>query len=895
MASAQNSQPNRLKVPTSELHESAFYEFMIQNCQEDLKKILVSPNADDHFGLLINYVELNVSCSGICNELLRNPDKVLSAGDKAGGRALRYIYENFSDNRDLVLKRFVHVRIHSMPSCWNRYMTTFPGCKERGNFITIVGTVVRTKGAKLLEYRKGYRCSKCKQVTLVEAPASRFHAFPKSQDKCPNLCVGGKVVPCEDDTNIDKSCRLKDYQEIKLQEQSKLIDELPKALWVILENDLVNSCKPGDDVIVTGKLYLRWPPFRVNQILSPEYAFLANHIQVNNDQKAAVVFTDEIVRSYQEFWNQYENNPFEGRKLILKSFCPQVYGMYLVKLATFVVLAGGVSKSKSGSSIRGESHLLLVGDPGTGKSQMLKYVSQLIPRSLMTTGAGTTSAGLTVSAVKDGGEWHLEAGSLVLADGGVCCIDEFSHIKEHDRISIHEAMEQQSISVAKAGMVCSLSTKCTIIAACNPKLTKYDTAENLEINIGLASPLLSRFDLIIVLRDLENDSWDEYLCDYVLYNAMQPIDTKSKHLYDGLWDTDKLQSYLVLIKEKKPAMTDDALIILNKYYQLQRDSAYRNVARTTVRMFESLIRLAEGHARLMYRDCVLIHDAITAVSLMEASMQTSALASMPNSLHISFPEDPLQEYYNQAKLLLETLGLPKLWAVEKIYLENFMKTSKNVNPEPPPPPLTNNYLDRQQNVKSPLCVTETQSSQFASSVSQRQQQSVNIIPDSSSSQIPSSFRDGQIPSYNADEELFAPEVSEFFNDDDFINEPSTPEVNLIQPSTSRSPQPSTSRSPQPSTSGRSSEPSISKRSSEPSTSRKIQETISSNRIRLQDINFQESHVIEKEPNIRKRKASNVETDQSQSSTSSNESEQPKHTSLHEHTMSILSRFRREET
>ena len=265
-----------------------------------------------------------------------------------------------------------------------------------------------------------------------------------------------------------------------------------------------------------------------------------------------------------------------------------------------------------------------------GKSQFLRFAASLSPRAVLTTGVGTTSAGLTCAAVRNAasGEFALEAGALVLADQGVCCIDEFGCIRDQDRTTIHEAMEQQHLSVAKGGIVCKLNCRATIIAVMNPRDCLYDNHLSLAVNTGLGTPLLSRFDLIFKLIDTSDSQRDErittYLLDQAIYgNVMQSQQSddpsESPTLLQEPWPLEKLRAYIGMVKERFcPVVTDEAAMLLELHYKACRASQSRTIP-VTVRFLESLIRLSQAHARLMYRDTVTLLDAVAVIRVMECS------------------------------------------------------------------------------------------------------------------------------------------------------------------------------------------------------------------------------------------------------------------------------------
>eukprot|EP00899_Mesostigma_viride_P004259 jgi/Mesvir1/13834/Mv15983-RA.1 len=561
-----------------------------------------------------------------------------------------------------------------------------------GSLLVVSGTVIRTGTVKTLEAARTYECTRCKHRFRLQGEPEQDNLMQLPRE-CPSGTstkaeLGGK--PCKNTafSFVEGTQECSDYQEVKVQEHLNALGmgSTPRGLVVVLTNDLVEICKAGDAINVTGRICMRWRNVYPGVRCDLEMLLIANHVQLVNEKKMIVDISEEEKAFFRDHWRMGAAAPVAARDQIIDSICPQIKGLFLVKLAVMLTLVGGVPRlNTSGSKIRGQCHLLLVGDPGTGKSQFLKYAAKVSPRSVLTTGMGSTSAGLTVTAVKDGGEWHLEAGALVLGDGGICCIDEFNCMRDADRSIIHEAMEQQTLSVAKAGLVTTLQTETTVFGACNPK-GRYSSSDSLSVNCAISGPLLSRFDLVMVLLDQQDPAWDETLSRHIIQkHCNNPSPTTMGHAdashgtadhgaashgaaADGEpagdasrrpWPIDRLQKYICFVKETlHPNMTPPAEDAIIRYYRLQRSADGRNAARTTVRLLESLVRLATAHARLMCRPLVTTADVVVAITLMDASLDSSAvLQPGPGPLHSVSPDDPDAAFAEASRRILDKLGM----------------------------------------------------------------------------------------------------------------------------------------------------------------------------------------------------------------------------------------------
>ncbi|KXS12213.1 MCM-domain-containing protein [Gonapodya prolifera JEL478] len=677
---------------------------IVQLCRAQLVSILHDLELSTHFPVYLSTLALHNSNPRLSQELFfensdgfRQRSHVLEDAVQA---AQFLIHEELRKTEESIyfrMKEHVHLRLKDFHALRDRsvFFTSLPRSSSLGSLISLRGTVVRAGMAKVLEYEHLFECAKCHGVFRVRADREEYHVVKRPSrcgaEKGDDRCDGTKFRQVE-----QKDRPTKDYQEIKIQENvgSLTVGRIPRSMTVILEDDLVDSCKPGDDVAITGTLIRRFPQLKVGERADHELVLFANYVHTRNHADRAADEVDEDVRRmFEEFWTLAKSTgrEVEARNLILASFCPRVFGLYFVKLAILLVLMGGVESIETGSKVRGDSHLLLVGDPGTGKSQFLRHAALLVPRAVLTTGVGSTNAGLTVTAVRESGEWQLEAGALVLADRGVCCIDEFGSVKKGEQASVLEAMEQQTISVAKAGIVAKLLTRCSVLAATNPK-GSYDPQQSIQVNTALNSPLISRFDLVLVLIDGRDEAWDRMVSSFILSNEVQSTSgiSRDTSASPSLWSYDLLRLYVQYCRSKfKPKLNPEAEAVLKSYFLAKRKAERADLGRTTVRLLESLIRLSQAHAKLMFRDSVTLQDAVVAVHLMECSVSSSALlgfvddavpSGIKGVLRSAFPEEPDDDYRKVESAVLSQLGLKELIPTDP---QQSARTSES--PKPPLP------------------------------------------------------------------------------------------------------------------------------------------------------------------------------------------------------------------
>ncbi|KAF1817921.1 MCM-domain-containing protein [Dissoconium aciculare CBS 342.82] len=548
----------------------------------------------------------------------------------------------------------LHVRITDLPIAYTLRQLRQ---SHLNSLLRVSGTVTRRTGVfPQLKYVK-FDCTKC-GVTLGPFPQDSNSEVKLSY--CQNCQSRGPFT-----LNSEKTL-YRNYQKITLQESPGTVPagRLPRHREVILLWDLIDSAKPGEEVDIVGVYRNNYDAQLNNKNGFPVFATIleANHVVKSHDQLAGFRLTEEDERQIRAL--SREPNIVEK---IVGSIAPSIYGHEDIKTAIALSLFGGVSKMAQGKhSIRGDINVLLLGDPGTAKSQVLKYVESTAHRAVFATGQGASAVGLTASVRRDPltAEWTLEGGALVLADKGTCLIDEFDKMNDQDRTSIHEAMEQQTISISKAGIVTTLQARCAVIAAANPIGGRYNATVPFSQNVELTEPILSRFDILCVVRDTVDPAEDERLAQFVVNSHSRahpdnedPDAQAANRDTDGM-DVDEessaaiaanagpkspisqelLRKYILYARENcRPKLYQiDQDKIAKLFADMRRESLATGAYPITVRHLESILRSSESFAKMRLAEYCSNADIDRAIAVAVDSFVGSQKISCKKALQRAF-------------------------------------------------------------------------------------------------------------------------------------------------------------------------------------------------------------------------------------------------------------------
>lgn len=567
---------------------SRIEDFLRDICMENILKAV----SEGERSIVIDFLELDKYDYELADALLNSPEEVIKAfeevlnGFELTESVMRVRFRNLPESSVIRIKdlRSVHL----------------------GKMVTIEGIIRQASEVRPEVVRTVWECPVCgHEITIFQT------GFEMEKPKeC--VCGNRKGFTIKEKT-------FSDVQRIVIEESPEMLEgnEQPSRISVILRHDLVDPTfrrriTPGNVVRVSGILK-EIPLAKKGESKRYDIFVEANYVEALTQEFQDIEITPEDEEKIKEI---AAGDPW---KLIVNSIAPSIYGHDKIKEAIALQLFGGVRKQRpDGTWSRGDIHLLLVGDPGAGKSQILKYVANLAPKSRYVSGKGASAVGLTATVVKDEflRGWTLEAGAIVLANGGIVCIDEMDKISKEDIFALHEAMEQQSITVAKANIFATLRAQTSVLAAANPKFGRFDLHTPIADQINLPETILSRFDLIFAVKDIPNPDKDEKLADHILSLHKKPEEAKP------LLNPEFMKKYISYAKKYvHPKLSDEATRVIKDFFvELRRKYSKGDSVPISPRQLEALVRMTEASARLRLSPIATKEDALRAVDLMRYTL-----------------------------------------------------------------------------------------------------------------------------------------------------------------------------------------------------------------------------------------------------------------------------------
>ena len=596
-----------------------FEEFFNFEYKKEIEKILES--YPEKKSLVIDYRILERFDPILADELLDNPETIMNAARSA-------IQE--VNIPSLNVEEFKpHIRFSNLPKDREPEIRDISS-KHLGKMISVEGLVRQITDVLPKLTMAVWKCKRCGNTYHV--PQEKQKLIPPGMCECHSR---------DFDLSEEQSGFI-DYQKIQIQEPLEKLNGNEQAVYIdiYVSDDLVNKVSAGDKTKFVGILRLI-PPQKDKKTVYGRFLECSYLEETQKDFLEVDVSKEE-----EEEIRKLSRDPTIYEKLV-GSVAPAIYGHDIVKESIVLQLFGGVSKHlPNKQTIRGNIHILLIGDPGCGKSQLLQATNNIAPKSIYVSGKTSSSAGLTATAVKDEfgeGGWTLKAGALVLASGGICMADELDKMDPQDRSALHEAMEQGMISIAKAGIVARFKTDTSLLAAANPKYSRFDKFQPLLEQVELPASLISRFDLFFMIRDILDRTMDQKISEHILktHQSGEKLRSSKKtgkaltqeekeyieKITEPLIKDDLLRKYIAYARQNCfPVLTEESMEALTEFYVSLRDQG-RNQGSyaATARQLEGLVRLSEASARVKLKNAVELEDAQKAMMLVRKSLEDTVV------------------------------------------------------------------------------------------------------------------------------------------------------------------------------------------------------------------------------------------------------------------------------